>query len=154
MKATGTRPHAPRAHRQRGTYAIEFTLVFLVFFGLIYSIICYAMVFTFRFGLQNAAEDGARAALRHQVNIEARRTTAERIATVQTQGWLPVTPEVTAAVVYQSGSRCGTTLDERCRIVVTVTANGLSQVLPPFPDFAMPNRLTGQASVLLDGRAL
>jgi hypothetical protein len=29
----------------------------------------------------------------------------------------------------------------------------MQQLLPPFPSFAMPNQIVGQASMLLDGRA-
>lgn len=154
-----TRPLAPHLllrskRRQDGVYAIEFAFVFLVFFGFIYGIICYGILFTFRFGLQNAAEDGARAALRYQVSLEARQAKAKAVASAQTEQWLPVVAEVAADVVYSNGKTCGTTPDQRCRIVVKVTANGLNKVLPPFPSFAMPDTLTSQASVLIDGRSL
>lgn len=142
------------ARRQDGVYAIEFALVFLIFFALVYTIICYGILFTFRFGLQNAAEDGARAALRYQISLDARKAKAKAVAAAQTEHWLPVAAVVSADVVYSSGSTCGTTPDQRCRIVVNVTANGLNKVLPPFPSFAMPDVLTSQASVLLDGRSL
>lgn len=140
--------------RQGGVYALEFAFVFLMFFGLIYAIICYAILFTFRFGLQNAAEDGARAALRYQVNLQARQDKAVAITLARTKDWLPVTPHITANVVYYDGARCGLTLAQRCQIVVNVTASGLNEVLPPFPSFAMPNQLSVQASAWLDGRSL
>lgn len=143
-----------RRHRQRGVYAVEYALVFLVFFGLIYTSICYGVIVAFRLGLQNAAEDGARAALRYQVNLDARLAKAEEVARARTQGWLPMTPEVTRFVAYSTGSTCGLTLDERCQVVVRVTASGLAQVLPPFPRFALPSSVTGQARVILDGRSL
>lgn len=153
------RPLDPRRlslgkHPQDGVYAIEFAFVFLIFFTLIYGIICYGILFTFRFGLQNAAEDGARAALRYQVNLKARQDKAKAVAFAQTEGWLPVVATVAADVVYSSGSTCGNTPDQRCRIVVKVTASGLNAVLPPFPSFAMPDTLTSEASVLIDGRSL
>ncbi|MDM0087710.1 MULTISPECIES: TadE/TadG family type IV pilus assembly protein [unclassified Variovorax] len=135
-------------------YAIEFAFVFLIFFTFIYAIICYGILLTFRFGLQNAAEDGARAALRYQVNLEARQNKAKAVALAQTERWLPVTAKVAADVVYSSGSTCGMTPDKRCRIVVKVTASGLNKVLPPFPSFAIPDTLTSQASLLIDGRSL
>lgn len=149
-----TRRLPRRKLRQDGVYAIEFAFVFLIFFTLIYGIVCYGILFTFRFGLQNAAEDGARAAMRYQVSLKARQDKAKAVAFAQTESWLPVVATVAADVVYSSGSTCGTTPDQRCRIVVRVTASGLNTVLPPFPSFAMPDTLTSEASVLIDGRSL
>lgn len=155
MKCLSARYALPcGTRRQSGVYAIEFAFVFLMFFGLIYAIICYAILFTFRFGLQNAAEDGARAALRYQVSLQARQDKAVDVARARTKDWLPVKPSITADIIYYEGARCGLTLAQRCQVVVKVTANGLNEVLPPFPNFAMPNQLSVQASAWLDGRSL
>ena len=156
-----------RSHRrQRGVYAIEYAMAFLLFFGLIYSIICYSIVFTFRFGLQNAAEDGARAALRHQNSLAARQLKAQQVAQDRSLGWKPTAavltiplPEVchTASgnCLQPAGTLpCGTSWAQRCQVSVTVRLGELHQVLPPFPAFALPNELVGKASVLLDGSAL
>lgn len=157
MPRTGSpRVHAtrPRAARvQRGVYSLEFAMVFLLFFALIYTIVCYAIVFTFRFGLQNAAEDGARAAVRYQPSLEQRRLHAQEVALARTRGWLPVEPEVRATVLAQ-GPLCDATAAGRCSVQVTVQASGLNRVLPPLAGLVMPDVLRGQAQVLLDGRAL
>ena len=146
------------AHSQRGAYAVEFAVVFLIFFSLLYGIISYGMLFAFRLGLQNAAEDGARAALRYQSTFAQRATQAQAIAT-QSSSWMPVvvTPTVSATVCGVVTNNCvtpacGATWDTRCQMVVTVTATNMQQLLPPFPSFAMPNQIVGQASMLLDGR--
>jgi Flp pilus assembly protein TadG len=55
---------------QRGVAAIEFALVFPVFFMLLYGIITYVLIFLAQQSLALAAEEGARAALRY--------TTADR----------------------------------------------------------------------------
>jgi Flp pilus assembly protein TadG len=155
--------HAARrptdAPRQRGVYAIEFAFVFLLFFALIYGIICYGILFTFRFGLQNAAEDGARAALRYQASLPLRTAQAAAVAKQQTIRWLPVTPLIDAKVCQIEGGNCtapvcGIEWSQRCEVVVTVTASGMGGVLPPLMNLAMPDTLAGQASMLLDGRAL
>ncbi len=156
-----------RSHqRQRGVYAIEYAMAFLLFFGLVYSIICYGILFTFRFGLQNAAEDGARAALRHQTSLAARQLKAQEVAEDRSLGWKPAAavlsiplPEVcqtaTGNCLQPAGTLpCGTSWALRCQVNVTVRLGDLHQVLPPFPAFALPNELVGQASVLLDGSAL
>ncbi|WP_234194429.1 TadE/TadG family type IV pilus assembly protein [Pseudacidovorax sp. NFM-22] len=158
MPRTGSpRVHAPRpraARVQRGVYSLEYAMVFLLFFALIYTIVCYAIVFTFRFGLQNAAEDGARAALRYQPTLAARQAAASTEATRKATGWLPVAPTVASRIVYENGSSCDAQLANRCSIEVTVSAPGLQAVLPPFPGFALPDVVAAQARVLLDGRSL
>lgn len=152
--------------RQRGVYAIEYAMAFLLFFGLVYSIICYSIVFTFRFGLQNAAEDGARAALRHQTSLSARQAKARQVAEERTLGWKPVGAALTIPLppICQTGTgaclqpagtlACDTSWTQRCQVSVTVRLGDLHKVLPPFPGFALPDELVGEASVLLDGSAL
>lgn len=148
----------PGQRRQRGVYAIEFALVFLIFFTLLYGIICYGILFTFRYGLQNAAEDAARAALRYQTDLPARAAMAKTVAIVQTGDWLPVTPVIDARVCQVDGDNCltpdcGPAWNQRCQVVVTITASGMNSLLPMIT-FAMPDQLTGRASMLLDGRLL
>ena len=157
--AIGIRAQArARARQQRGVYAIEFAFVFMLFFMLLYGILCVGLQFTFRFGLQNAAEDGARAALRYQPSLAQRRTTAEAVALQRTAGWLPMAPVIASRVCRIEGDDCddpvcGAEWSQRCRVEVTVRANGMNRLLPVL-DFAMPDTLVGQASLLLDGRAL
>jgi Flp pilus assembly protein TadG len=164
---TTARMSSASARRQRGVYAVEFGIVFLISFALLYTIICYGIIFTLRFGLQNAAEDGARAALRYQTNWSDRKGQAEQVALLQTQGWLPVTPVIVATrcqdqpsgtTTCETGGASTLTCDgsfiARCQVVVTVTANSMRQVLPPLIGFILPDSLVGQASMLLDGRPI
>lgn len=145
-----------RPHHQRGFYAVEYAFVFLFLFGLIYGIVCYGILFTFKLGLQAAAEDAARAALRHQVGIPARQAQAELVAQQRTAGWWPpaAAPLTISSQLEQADASCGRGWLDRCSLTVTIQASQLQQVLPPIPGFALPDRLTGQASVLLDGRTL
>lgn len=117
------------------------------------------MLFAFRMGLQNAAEDGARAALRYQSSYSLRSANAKAVAT-QRISWLPggaagsVDATVCGVVSNNCAApACGPTWDARCQMVVTVTASGMQNVLPPFPSFAVPDQIIGKASMLLDGRA-
>ncbi|MDQ0072196.1 MULTISPECIES: TadE/TadG family type IV pilus assembly protein [Variovorax] len=146
------------AHGQRGIYAIEFAIVFLLFFALLYAIVCYGLVVALRFGLQNAAEDGARAALRYQLNLPARQVEAEAVALLRSN-WMPavVTRDADANVCQVATNNCtspvcGVAWEDRCQMVVTITATNMRQLLPPLPSFAVPSQLIGQASMLLDGR--
>lgn len=147
------------AHSQRGVYAVEFALVFLILFSLLYGIICYGMIFTFRMGLQNAAEDGARAALQYQNTVEGRRQRAQAVAGLQSN-WMPpivnLVPTATVCTVEDGNCvlpKCGSTWVMRCQVVVTITADNLRGLLPPLPNFAIPDRIVGQASMLLDGKS-
>lgn len=152
------------ARQQRGVYAIEFGLVFMIFFGLVYATICYGVLFAFRSGMQSAAEDGARAALRYQTSLADRKTAARRETSSRLMQWLPAitcpatgTPPILSCVqasVEPSEATCSAAWEARCRIVVTVTARDLQQALPPLPQIALPSQLTVQARVLLDGRSL
>ncbi|MDD3785746.1 MAG: TadE/TadG family type IV pilus assembly protein [Hydrogenophaga sp.] len=149
----------PVARAQRGVYAIEFAFTFLLLFGLIYTIICYGILLTYRMALQNAAEEGARAALRYQPDITARLAEAENVARLRVQGWWPGAldaPEPKADLV-QEGAICGPEWANRCSIQVSITMdlvdddNGKHLFALPMPEFALPDSLTGQASVLLEG---
>ena len=141
MKYIRSRHSPPRG--QRGMYAVEFALVFLIFFSLLYGIVSYGMLLTFRMGLQNAAEDGARAALRYQPTPPERATVAIQVATQRSQ-WMPsvLQPflEVTAlcSVAGATPGPCSTTTcnstvawTQRCQIIVTVQARRLELLLPP-----------------------
>jgi Flp pilus assembly protein TadG len=149
--------------RQRGVYAIEFAFVYLLFFALVYATICYGVLFTLRAGLQHAAEDGARAALRHQQvasgasPLPLKQAQAAQTAAMRVAGWFATAPVVVARICQPDTGdcatpSCGASWAQRCQIMVTVTASGFNQMMPVL-SFAMPDTLVGQASMLLDGRA-
>ncbi|KQX88974.1 TadE/TadG family type IV pilus assembly protein [Variovorax sp. Root473] len=152
-------PGSPRS--QRGVYAIEFAMVFLIFFTVLYAVICYGMLFAFRLGLQNAAEDGARAALQYQSNLGARVTRAEDVAKNRSD-WMPqvMPPDVSichvvpvAGVVDQCAPvYCGPTWSHRCQVHVVVEAKNIGSLLPPLPGFVVPDQIAGKASMLLELR--
>jgi Flp pilus assembly protein TadG len=154
------REYATNRSMQRGAYAVEFALVFLLSFALLYGTLCVGILAAFRLGLQNAAEDGARAALRYQPTFAARATQASNVATNRIS-WLPsaATRDVAAQVCQVVGNNCaapvcGPTWDARCQMVVTVRLTNVRTMLPPLPAFIAPTQLVGQASMVLDGRAM
>ena len=158
------RRHAKPGRAERGVYAIEFAFVFLIIFALLYAVICYGFLLTMRLSLQNAAEDGARAGLRYQVNLADRQTEADAVAKERT-AWLPAGLKANLdvdAVICMAGDDicpetappCGPEWENRCQMVVTVTVSGIEQVFPAFPSFAVPDQVAGKASMLLDGRLL
>lgn len=152
-------PRRPSNRDQRGVYAVEFALVFVLFFSVLYGIIGYGMLLTFRMGLQNAAEDGARAALRYQSTSPGRAAVAIQIAE-QRSRWMPSVEPPTAlcSVAGAEASVCDSITcttnanwDQRCRIIVTVKARGMELLLPPMLSVVFPSEIAGQASMLLDG---
>jgi Flp pilus assembly protein TadG len=158
------RDHAKTERAQRGVYAIEFAFVFLIVFALLYAVICYGFLLTMRMSLQNAAEDGARAGLRYQSNLNDRKKEAKTVAEQRTD-WLPAglkaTRNVDPAVCMageddcsQVAPPCGPAWSNRCQMVVTVAVSGIEALFPAFPSFAVPDRIVGRASMLLDGRSL
>lgn len=107
-------------HRQRGGVAIEFALTFPILLALFYAILSYGMIFLVRMGLQHAAEDGVRAALRYQTvtytagstqqqreqqQLQARLVAAQSTATTQA-AWIKIgsTAATVAAKVCVIGS--------------------------------------------------
>lgn len=157
------RKHGRRtpASLQAGNYAIEFSIVFLILFTMLYAIVCYAIFFTVRFSLQNAAEDGARAALAYQTTWPNRKTAAETLTRARAPSWLTIASDgvVAQRCQVQAGGlsncdtpTCGVAWEARCQVVVTITATQLRSLLPPLPAFAVPDTIVGQASMLLDGR--
>lgn len=66
--------------RQRGVYALEFALVFLVFFFLVYGLLTYGLILAAQQTLTMAAQEGARAALRTQNDVALRQAEACRVA--------------------------------------------------------------------------
>ena len=155
-------PRLNSRRNARGIYALEFGFVFLIFFALLYATICYGVLLTLRSGLQHAAEEGARAGLRYQKvasgsQLPLRRAKAAEVAALRVGGWFAAAPVVVAQICQPETGNCVTpvcnaTWAGRCQIVVNVTASGLNEMMPLF-HFAMPDTLTGRASMLLDGRA-
>ncbi|WP_027796528.1 TadE/TadG family type IV pilus assembly protein [Paraburkholderia acidipaludis] len=145
-----------RRTTQRGTAAVEFAIVFPVFFLVLYAIITYSMVFLTQQSLTAAAEEGARAALVWQsatsdeLALNARATQAcTRAATVVS--WLPVAAHCTPAI-SSAPSGCTNNPAMDC-IQVTLTyayeTNPLVPILPLL-SIAIPQSLTGQATVQID----
>jgi Flp pilus assembly protein TadG len=158
---TESRIRAKSGHAQRGVYAIEFAFVFLIVFAMLYAVTCYGFLLAMRMSLQNAAEEGARAGLRYQASLSSRTTEANTVAAQRTD-WLPAglkaNRNVESAICLatqdacsQAAPPCGPAWNSRCQVMVTVTINGIDQLFPGFPAFAMPARLAGKASMLLDG---
>lgn len=162
MNAALPTRRARRPWRQRGAYAVEYAIVFPIFFVVLYGIVSYGIIFAVRLGMQNAAEDGARAGLRYcGTSLACRRDAATSVAEDR-MTWLANTTVTAKTCLLGTDCPvgttpvCGSTLAQRCQIVVTVEYDYAAHPLaPPLPGLGLllPARLQGRASVLLvDGR--
>lgn len=176
-------PPAATAHgRQRGVYALEWAIIFPVFFMLLYGIICYGLTFLVRESMQFAVEEGARAALRYPSTATLgnattptwlHRRTEARNATAKALNWLPasIRPsadkiQFTACHISDTSCDTQTTLDTTilcdvntpCVVLVSYTINGYSSnaIAPAIPglNLILPDTLGASASVLIDRRML
>lgn len=128
--------------RQQGAAAVEFALVFLIFFSVFYAIVCYGLVFAAQQSLTLAAEEGARAA------VQDAASTADRVAHAQataagSASWL-ADVAVTAAA-----AGCAANPAVTC-VTVTVSYNYAAKPLvPPLPflGVTVPATLRATATV-------
>src|SRR5580698_6324963 len=58
--------HAPRTRHARGNTAVEFALLFPLFFMVLYGIVTFSLIFVAQQTLTLAAQEGARATLKYQ----------------------------------------------------------------------------------------
>lgn len=150
-----TLKYARRAS-QRGNAAIEFAIVFPVFFLVLYAIVTYSMVFLAQQSLTAAAAEGARAALVWQdaaspgAALTARAGQAcSRASNVV--GWLPVAATCTNTV-SAAPTGCANNPAMDCIEVTLTYAYGANPLVPLLPllNLTVPSMLTGQATVQID----
>ncbi|WP_322084013.1 TadE family protein [Burkholderia sp. BCC1972] len=82
--------------RQRGATAVEFAIVFPLFFMIFYAILSFGMIFLIQQSLTLAASEGARAGLNYAPTLAARVTNAATAAQ-NVLGWLNISPPQVAA---------------------------------------------------------
>ena len=164
-------PSAPPASltargRQRGIYALEWAIIFPVFFMLLYATLSFGLTFLVRESMQWSAEDGARAFLRYQPDRSARMTEAKKVV-IENLGWLPPSLRPSAASININICHvsnldncpptltCGVTVSERCLIRLDFSIPyGAAPLTPGLSLFGVnllnPDILAASASVLAD----
>ncbi|MDN0085049.1 pilus assembly protein [Crenobacter sp. SG2305] len=139
----------------RGASAIEFALVFPVFFTIFYGIVSYGLILAAQQSLTLAAEEGGRAALKYQpAASQTAALTARAAAACQSAqsiiGWLPKSylaggcVSVVAPCDYDGTLQC---------IKVTLNYNyAQNPLVPPLPllGVILPSNLVGVATVQLN----
>lgn len=139
------------ARRQHGVAALEFVLVFPVFFIIFYSIVTYGLIMVAQQSISLAASEGARAAMRY-TNNEAIRTLNAQSAAIginSAAAWLAgrlvFTGTLLSACPYNAnGGRC-------YRVTVTYPNYQQNPLLPLVPGSFMgvlvPSQLSSSAVV-------
>jgi Flp pilus assembly protein TadG len=138
--------------REQGATAIEFALIFPLFFVIVYSIITFSLVMVAQQNLTLAAEEGARAALNWQSNTSLATALANRASAACVAAKAATTSLVASASCTPTPSACGPGNGMRCVNVVMSYNYAANPILPaiPFLNFTLPATLTSSATVQLN----
>ena len=135
---------------QSGAYAVEFALVFLTFFLVIYAILTYGMIFAAQQSLNAAAEQGARAMLSWEADSAQRKDAALDEAQRLTQ-WisdmagsaLSILPPCYDGQSEDAASACN---KGQARLVIRYDY-GASPLVPTLASLLVPDHLSAEATV-------
>ena len=156
MTAAMTRVRTPARGQpaEGGQAAIEFAIVFLLFFAMLWGILTFGFIFAAQNTLTLAAENGARAALRYQPATTTAGATAARIAAAQTVAtksvqWLQAFGPVSVPTPKAVGCDNGNLLCFKVQVSYPYAQHPL---IPPFPGFGLfaPTQLVGKATMQVD----
>lgn len=152
----GAQPLRKKHQRQRGVAAIEFAIVFPVFFAVLYGIVQYGMIFAAQQTLTLAAEEGARAALQYQAadgtvpgSLSARTDVAETTC-ANMVGWVAQMSGVDSATICQATQVTTHCLSSMYCVQVTTTFPYESNPLIPNVGLPVPATVGSTATVQLD----
>lgn len=137
---------------QRGATAVEFALVFPLFFTVLYAIVTYSLIFVAQQNLTLASEEGARAALNYKKAANVGAAVSLRAAAACTTATGMVTGLISRAVCTSTPTTCSFDATMQC-IAVTLTYNyAAAPLVPPLPllNLMLPNTLTSTATVQLN----
>lgn len=142
-----------------GVAAIEFGIVFMLFFAILWGILTYGFIFAAQQTLTLAAENGARAALRYQPAGSQAGAIAARVAAAQQDGensvqWLKAfnANYYPANYVQAAEQPCTYNGNLICFTVQVSYPYAQAPLFPPFPGFGLvaPQKLTGTATMQMD----
>jgi Flp pilus assembly protein TadG len=147
------RQRQPRmGRRQRGATAVEFALVFPLFFLIFYAIVTFGLIFAVQQSLTLAATEGARAALNYvksasqtqalTLRAQAAQSTARNLTT-----WLP-----NVQVPTPSSSSCSYDASMYCVTVTVTYPYSQYPLIPSLPllGLVVPTALSSTATVQIN----
>jgi len=131
---------------ESGAVAIEFAMVFVIFFMVMYGVVAYGIVFAVEHSLTHAVNEGARAAVADVGGLAERKTLAQSTAStaIAWMGKRAPVPQVTSVPCSATKFVC-----VKVALVYDYAAN---PIVPPLPGLgiALPATLSAQATVQLD----
>ena len=141
-----------RALAQRGSTAVEFALIFPVFFTILYSIITFSLIFVAQQNLTLAAEEGARAALNWQSNTSMQNALVNRGNAACAAAKLMVATLVQAMQCTSSSAACGPSNAMQCVNVLLTYNYRDNPLVPNLPllTYTLPGTLSSSATVQLN----
>lgn len=145
------RAQSCRTRTQRGATAIEFAMVFPLFFAILYAIVTFSVILVAQQNLTLAASEGARAALNWQANSSMAGALAARATAACAAAQLMTTQLVGKAMQCTSTyAACGTGM--QCVNVVLTYNYSAHPLVPPLPGLHLvtPNQLISNATVQLN----
>jgi Flp pilus assembly protein TadG len=138
--------------RMRGTAAVEFAMVFPLFFAVLYGIVTYTLIFVAQQNLTLAAEEGARAALNYKYATSTSGALALRASAACGAAQGVMTTWMSAAKCVSTSNPCSYDATMDC-VIVTLTYNYTSGPLVPtlpLTNFVLPASLVSSATVQLN----
>lgn len=137
-----------KIHHQQGVAALEFALVFLPLFLLMYGMLSYALVFSAKYALSESAAAGARAAVRYisaNDNIEDRKTAACAQAAYGVEWLKNFGQNITITCSPNLLSKCGTPENPTIKclsVSMELSGHMLPRILLPIPDHLSATSVT------------
>lgn len=141
-----------RVHAQRGATAIEFAMLFPLFFTILYAIVTFSLIFVAQQNLTLAAEEGARAALNWQSSTSLQNALVNRGNAACAAAKLMIATLVQSAQCTPSSAPCGPGNAMQC-VNVSLTYNyQANPLVPSLPlmNVTLPNTLSSSATVQLN----
>ncbi len=141
-----------RAGVQRGATAVEFALVFPLFFMILYAIITFSLILVAQQNLTMAAEEGARAALNWQSNTSLQTALTNRGNAACAAAKLVAAKLVQSAQCTPSSSTCGPGGAMQCVNVLLTYNYQANPIVPILPllGIVVPKSLSSTATVQLN----
>jgi Flp pilus assembly protein TadG len=146
-------PTQRRQRQQRGSTAVEFALIFPIFFLIFYAIVTYSVIFAAKQSLALAASEGARAALKYQPKANsaasalALRASAACATATGLINWIATTTPCTTTY-----APCTFDTSMQCVNVALKYDYGSKPLVPVLPLIGLPTptTLTASATVQLN----
>jgi Flp pilus assembly protein TadG len=137
---------------QRGATAVEFALVFPLFFTILYAIITFSLILVAQQNLTMAAEEGARAALNWQSNTSMQTALTRRGDAACAAAKLMAATLVQSMQCTPSSAACGPSGAMQCVNVLLTYDYQANPLVPTLPllGIVLPDTLTSSATVQLN----